>query len=136
MRREITMEDHDAIEMELSIWWGVATLVLMVGGGAVLIARNIGPQAMETLLFTSLMLVFLVGGVLLGALATQALGSSHRWGLAEGESTLLEDSRNQRGLHSGSANTHDSGPASLLDDDEIDPFYEILKRNRSAKKAA
>jgi hypothetical protein len=130
------MENRDTVEMGLSIWWGAAILALMVCGGAVLIARNIGPQAIETLLYTSLMLVFLAGGVLLGALATQALGSSQRWGLADGETPFLEDTLNQKALHSGSVNTDESGPASLLGDDEIDPFYEILKRNRSAKKAA
>jgi len=130
------MEDRDTIEMELSLWWGVATLVLVIGGGAVLIARNIGPQVMETLLFTSLMLVFLVGGVLLGALATQALGSGLRWGLSEDESTHLPNSENPATLLSANTSSTEGEPISSLDDEEIDPFYEILKRNRSAKKAA
>ncbi len=130
------MTDHETIEMELSLWWGVATLVLMVGGGAILIARNIGPQAIETLLYTSLMLVFLAGGVLLGALATQALGSSQRWGLSDEETPLLANPRKQATLLSLNENSAKGDSTLSFEKSEVDPFYEILKRNRSSKKAA
>ena len=131
------MQDHDTMELELSVWWGVAVLALMVGGGAIFVARNLGPQAVETLLATTLMLVFLVGGVLLGALSIHALGSSQRWGLANDETDLpVNQSSNQPGHLRVNANSTEGKSISALEDDDIDPFLEILKRNRSAKKAA
>lgn len=130
------MEENDSIDVELSIWWGVATLVLIVGGSAVLVAQNLGPEAVKTLLYTSLMLVFLVGGVLLGALATQALGSGQRWGFADDQPSAFLDTPSQEKTRLTSLDSGGSETISPQEEDGIDPFYEILKRNRAAKKAA
>ena len=132
------MEDRDTVELELSVWWGVAALALIVGGGAIFAAQNLGPQAVETLLLSTLMLVFLVGGVLLGALIIQALGSCQRWGLANDEIELpVNHPSQQPGDLRVSVNlTEGDSLCSFEEEDDIDPFLEILKRNRSTKKAA
>ncbi len=137
MTNSLPENDHqNDIELELSAWWGAGAFGLFAIGGAFLIARTQGSEAVLTLMQASLMLIFLVGGILLGLLCTQALGASQRWQLSE-EFENDQKTENPKTARLQVSSQRKSIPSHATgDDEEIDPFYEILKRNHSDKKVA
>lgn len=118
-------------ELQLSGWWSVATIAFLTIGVAVVIARLIGPTALDNLILFTLMGIFLVGGVLLGLLLTQAIGASQRWNLLRvtEEEAPLSTVHHREPVAAPSESDTLSGNA-------VDPFYEILKQNRGANRAA
>lgn len=127
---------HDSLQIDVSSWWGMATISLVVCGGTVLIAQSLGPGVVQTLIYSSLIAVFAAGGVMIGYLAMQALGAGQRWDLGN-----VEDAEEQR---SPSPNSSSSSfvlrgleePVTDETNTAPDPFTEILKRNSIDRRAA
>lgn len=129
------MEDSELSDIEISGWWAFATIALVIAGGATLVARMIGPDAIEMLIKGSLITIFMVGGILVGLLGTQAIGASQLWGLGIAETESAQ--RDKLGSpHGNSASTTEFVDESFADDEDIDPFYEIMRQNRSGRSAA
>ena len=134
-----TMEDQEFVDVQISGWWGVATVLFVVAGGAMIIAKMIGLEAIDMLINTSLIAIFMCGGILLGLLTIQALGASQLWGLGteEAASPSVEAAHKK---HSTSLaefeNDLEPSNETFDTDDDIDPFYEIMKQNRSSNFAA
>lgn len=129
------MENPELTDVEISGWWAFATIALVIAGGAMIVARTIGPEAVDMLIKCSLITVFMLGGVLVGLLATQAIGASQLWGLGIEETAVQHGQLDFAEERKAVAN-RESVSEALEDDEEIDPFYEIMKQNRSRKSAA
>ncbi len=136
MKTQSESNRQDDIELELSGWWAMGAFGVFVAGGAFLIARAQGPDAVVTLMQVSLMIVFFVGGILLGLLCMQALGASQRWNLSE-EFDSANETVPLKPTVAQTSKIQTAGSTSAVEaDDEIDPFLEILKRNHPGKRAA
>ncbi|QDT32430.1 hypothetical protein [Thalassoglobus polymorphus] len=141
MKTQSESDRQDDIELELSGWWALGAFGVFVAGGAFLIARAQGPEAVATLMQASLMLVFFVGGILLGLLCMQALGASQRWDLSEefdseNETVSLQPTVTQTSQKRTARSRTAGSKTAAENDDEIDPFLEILKRNHPTQRAA
>lgn len=133
------MSVDESNDVELSGWWGVAAIALFVCGAAFLAARNIGPEAVQQLMQGSLILIFLTGGMLLGLLFAQACGAGMRWGMSDSSitETFATESKKQSAIPiSEFASEIEQEVAAEETEEDVDPFYEILKQNRSPRSAA
>lgn len=123
------MRPDDITELEVSGWWGVAAIVLMAGGGAMLVANRLGTQASDLLMYYSLIGLFLAGGILLGLLSLQAAGASQHWDLGHSEDA------NQEAAAAKSAGSSATLPINSSAEHETDPVLEILHRHQSQRAA-
>lgn len=135
------MSQQEESDVERSAWWGIATIGLIGFGAIGLSAQMLSPSVMEVLIWSLLIPIFVAGGILLGLLAMQAFGSSQTWGLTE------EFDRSPSQTKTITAQTRQVNvvatrlpgqPAQAEEhlEEEVDPFYEILKRHHSSGKAA
>lgn len=133
------MEDQEFADVQISGWWGVATVLFVIAGGTMIIAKMIGPEAVDLLINSSLIAIFMSGGILLGLLVIQALGASQLWELGA-EETSAPVAETPQETHSSTlaefADELESSPNSIDESDDIDPFLEIMKQNRGSKFAA
>lgn len=135
------MSQQEKSDAERSAWWGIATISLIAIGTLGLSAQMLSPSVTEVLIWSLLIPIFVAGGILLGLLAMQVFGSSQTWGLTEDFAQSVSQTKTisaqtpQVNVLEKHLSEQFAKPEEHFEE-EVDPFYEILKRHHSPGKAA